>query len=121
MEKQYNIEDGKALIEKYLKSGMSGAKFCKQNGISYNKMVYWRKKLGHGRKPKTTLTQTKQTESEWAKLEMNPKSHNHSTAKPVAAYIHSGIVVRIGDISVEISPGSTKSDIDQVLKVVHGL
>lgn len=121
MEKRYNIEDGKDLVENFLKSGMSGAKFCKKNEISYNKMVYWRKILVHSRKPKSTPAQTKQTESEWAKLEMNPKSQKYSTAQSVASEIHSGIVVRMGNISVEISPGSTKSDIDQVLKAVHGL
>ena len=39
-------------------SGLSGAKFCKANHISYHRFVYWRQKLGCSTAPKKAVPET---------------------------------------------------------------
>ena len=36
-------------------SGLSGAKFCEANDLSYHRFVYWRQKLGGSTAPKKTV------------------------------------------------------------------
>tara|TARA_B110000503_G_scaffold133877_1_gene212031 strand:+ start:1663 stop:1983 length:321 start_codon:yes stop_codon:yes gene_type:complete len=36
-------------------SGLSGAKFCEANNVSYHRFVYWRQKLGYSTAPKKAV------------------------------------------------------------------
>tara|TARA_B110000503_G_C7100857_1_gene393693 strand:+ start:301 stop:612 length:312 start_codon:yes stop_codon:yes gene_type:complete len=42
-------------VNTWKESGLSGAKFCETNNLSYHRFVYWRQKLGFSTAPKKTV------------------------------------------------------------------
>ena len=42
-------------VSTWKESGLSGAKFCEVNNLSYHRFVYWRQKLGFSSAPKKTV------------------------------------------------------------------
>lgn len=53
MIQRINIHEGKKLAEEFKKSGMSAKDYAKQKNISYQKVLYWQRKLSNNLPDKT--------------------------------------------------------------------
>ncbi len=107
MSKKYNREDGKALVEAQLSSGLNGSAYCRKNSVSYDVLKYWYRQLGYTKQHRMTY----QKEIEWAKIQAPVGTEQEPDTRRV-------ITVKISNIRVEIPLGSIRKDISEVLGAV---
>jgi hypothetical protein len=76
-------------MKEYEESGLSGRKWCEQQGVSQGQFWYWKKRLGNNESKKTAVVV-----ENWVPLvvEDSPKSETVLT-------------VRIGTVEIEIKSG----------------
>lgn len=90
-------------MKDYEKSGLSGRRWCEQQGILPSKFCYWKKKLGN-ESQRTAVTEN------WASLvvEDSPKSETFLT-------------IRIGTIEIEVKPGYDALLLQDVVRTLTSL
>ena len=93
----------KKRIKNYEESGLSGRKWCEQQGVLPSKFCYWKRKLGNQRK-KTAVTEN------WASLVVEDSPKNETI-----------LTIRIGTIEIEVKPGYDALLLQDVVRTLMSL
>ena len=94
-------EQWRERIRAYRESGLTMRAWCAAQGIPFNQLKYWLRKLSPGTRKSPTTT--------WVTVTPTPPSSAET----------SPLVVRIGSASIDIRPGFDASLLTQVVRVLE--
>ncbi len=102
-ERDANREVWQERIKAFQASAKSVREWCRENGLGTGGVYYWLKKLGEVDGPAT---------SNWVSVDVNLET----TGKP-----NEGLLVRIGQVTVEVQPGFNHNLLRDVISTLSGL